>query len=405
MSDKAALLRAIVEQPGDDLPRLAYADWLEENGDPEGAEFVRVQVELPRAQGDRRERLKRREKELLERHKQAWLGEAADVLALDEQYAGWIEFRRGMPEVVALQAHLFPEHGETLWRRCPTLRRALVYEPRGRGAALVCPAMGRFREVVLADWITAEDARALAAGPPLGALEKLELWVGHRDDQTVCETLAASAVLPRLREVVLVQHLGGMLAGEEAYERRRRADAQAVLFAARGVRANVHRPFDQTFPLAPRVNSGIFAGRLLEGRLAVVGVQYYGHYATVAVLDGDGLMLEDQRHELRGVLRRPPAQSYEHYNVEEVHEYLRSRLGFEPAAIRVGEFMTADGLGVYLYGGLAGEAVCGPDEFDPEDEMRREAGKDVLDWLESGWFVVQFGNDNWADQSGVVHTT
>ena len=41
-------LRAIIEHPEDDTPRLIYADWLEENGDPDRAEFIRVQCELAR---------------------------------------------------------------------------------------------------------------------------------------------------------------------------------------------------------------------------------------------------------------------------------------------------------------------------------------------------------------------
>lgn len=40
------LRRAICSHPGDDTPRLVYADWLEENGRPEQAEFIRVQVGL-----------------------------------------------------------------------------------------------------------------------------------------------------------------------------------------------------------------------------------------------------------------------------------------------------------------------------------------------------------------------
>src|SRR6476659_7569532 len=45
-SDRAAFLRAIAEQPDDDLPRLVYADWLDEHGEPERAEFIRLQIEL-----------------------------------------------------------------------------------------------------------------------------------------------------------------------------------------------------------------------------------------------------------------------------------------------------------------------------------------------------------------------
>lgn len=44
-SDGDALFRAICEQPWEDTPRLIYADWLEEHGDPLRAEFIRVQIE------------------------------------------------------------------------------------------------------------------------------------------------------------------------------------------------------------------------------------------------------------------------------------------------------------------------------------------------------------------------
>jgi uncharacterized protein (TIGR02996 family) len=44
-SDGDTLFRAICENPADDTPRLVYADWLEENGRPERAEFIRLQCE------------------------------------------------------------------------------------------------------------------------------------------------------------------------------------------------------------------------------------------------------------------------------------------------------------------------------------------------------------------------
>src|SRR5262249_41365819 len=40
------LLNAILRQPEDDVVRLVYADWLEENGAPARAEFIRVQCRL-----------------------------------------------------------------------------------------------------------------------------------------------------------------------------------------------------------------------------------------------------------------------------------------------------------------------------------------------------------------------
>ena len=42
MTHDEAFLQAIIDNPDDDAPRLIYADWLEERGDPRG-EFIRVQ--------------------------------------------------------------------------------------------------------------------------------------------------------------------------------------------------------------------------------------------------------------------------------------------------------------------------------------------------------------------------
>jgi uncharacterized protein (TIGR02996 family) len=46
--DREALLRAVASAPDDDLPRLVYADWFDENGDPDRAVFIRAQVEFAR---------------------------------------------------------------------------------------------------------------------------------------------------------------------------------------------------------------------------------------------------------------------------------------------------------------------------------------------------------------------
>src|SRR5947209_5957927 len=45
-----AFLSAIVAAPDDDAPRLIYADFLDENGQHDRAELIRVQCELARAE-------------------------------------------------------------------------------------------------------------------------------------------------------------------------------------------------------------------------------------------------------------------------------------------------------------------------------------------------------------------
>jgi uncharacterized protein (TIGR02996 family) len=46
MTHDEAFLQAILESPDDDAPRLVYADWLDEHGDPARAEFIRLQCRL-----------------------------------------------------------------------------------------------------------------------------------------------------------------------------------------------------------------------------------------------------------------------------------------------------------------------------------------------------------------------
>jgi uncharacterized protein (TIGR02996 family) len=47
-ADRDGLFQAILTNPDDDVPRLVYADWLEEHDDSEYARFIRTQVQLAR---------------------------------------------------------------------------------------------------------------------------------------------------------------------------------------------------------------------------------------------------------------------------------------------------------------------------------------------------------------------
>ncbi|HLW64543.1 MAG TPA: TIGR02996 domain-containing protein, partial [Gemmataceae bacterium] len=75
MTEADAFLATILENPDDDAPRLVFADWLDEHGETDRAEFIRVQIELAHdaMEAHRRSFLKRREKELLQAHRKEWL--------------------------------------------------------------------------------------------------------------------------------------------------------------------------------------------------------------------------------------------------------------------------------------------------------------------------------------------
>ncbi|MDB4614675.1 TIGR02996 domain-containing protein [bacterium] len=76
-SERQGLLNAIVSHPDNDLPRLVYADWLEDQGDPQ-SEFIRIQCEM--AQLERwepaYERLDASREQLEKKHAKLWRKQA-----------------------------------------------------------------------------------------------------------------------------------------------------------------------------------------------------------------------------------------------------------------------------------------------------------------------------------------
>ena len=96
-SEADALLAAVVAAPEDDAPRLIYADWLDEHGRPERAQFIRLQVERSRLPkfDPRREVLGRLADGLFDRHGADWVAELPRVDGIT-----WAEFDRGFPRTV-----------------------------------------------------------------------------------------------------------------------------------------------------------------------------------------------------------------------------------------------------------------------------------------------------------------
>src|ERR1044072_8337618 len=95
MSDEKGLLAAIWEDSADDVPRLVYADWLEDTGEPAQVargEFIRVQCELAKIAVDdpRDTALQAREKQLWSAWRTTW---RADLVG-DAKRA---PFHRGFP--------------------------------------------------------------------------------------------------------------------------------------------------------------------------------------------------------------------------------------------------------------------------------------------------------------------
>lgn len=116
MTDEAALLAAILAHPDEDTPRLMFADWLDEHGQPERAEFIRIQCD-PTAD----EVAEDRAAELEERNRVKWL------VGLPQFPSTRWEFRRGFPEYLEVTAEVVLSRFES-FVRVPSLRSLTVYE-------------------------------------------------------------------------------------------------------------------------------------------------------------------------------------------------------------------------------------------------------------------------------------
>ena len=98
MGREDSLLRAVIDAPDDDGPRLAFADWRESRGDADRAEFIRVQLRLARMRRDDPDRPApaRRQGELIREHGRRW------AEALGPGVEEWV-YRRGFVERVQMK--------------------------------------------------------------------------------------------------------------------------------------------------------------------------------------------------------------------------------------------------------------------------------------------------------------
>jgi uncharacterized protein (TIGR02996 family) len=230
MNIEQALTQEIIAHPDDDLPRLAFADWLEEQGEAEHAELVRVQIELARLaeEDERRPALLARQVWLLARHTKEW-GRPMRGLA-----RRW-EFRRGFVEGVTLPAERFPARAEKLFARAP-LRHLHLAGLEDDEALAACSQMSQIRELTLSTALFSYPTRrfqTLLGSPHLRRLRSLRLCRGelHNVDlQTIVSlpdleqlelqgcyyarprhsqlTLGGPGSLPRLRRLSLSGWIG-----------------------------------------------------------------------------------------------------------------------------------------------------------------------------------------------------
>ncbi len=170
-------LRVIVDLPDDDAPRLIYSDWLDDHGDPDRAEFIRLQCRLAALAEDDPERaaLVRREKELEREHGERWLAEVQPIAGVT--FSG---FERGFISQARINL--------SRWRKPDRARRT---------TALF--AAGPIREITLDDASPATVA-ALLGDPAALRLRALNFFDMTRPVEVV-RTIAESLHVRNLAQL------------------------------------------------------------------------------------------------------------------------------------------------------------------------------------------------------------
>lgn len=177
MIERDAFLRAIAANPDDDTVRLIFSDWLEEHGDPERAEFIRIQCELASSElsKERCHALRVRERALLDAHRHEWC--QALGLPLED-----VSFERGLIARMRLSEW---EDGRMLHQEyAPWLAplreldlSGLQFGDVGLAAFAEKAQLSALRKLILSDnSITDASAAALAKAMGLPRLDMLYLF-------------------------------------------------------------------------------------------------------------------------------------------------------------------------------------------------------------------------------------
>jgi uncharacterized protein (TIGR02996 family) len=215
MSDRKALLSGVTDEPDDDAPRLVMADWFEENGEPDRAEFIRLQIGLARedveqaeepvpllsrlglhriGDADRQRRMER-VRALHKAHHREWESEVAAWAR------GGADFCRGFIAHLRATAKQWLQGAAGLHRSAPVTDLFLTKTHGLWGELARCPQLARISSLlVLGGLVSAKEAAALAASPHLGRLRSLRLLSAP---QPQCILILAAAPWPDLRALLL----------------------------------------------------------------------------------------------------------------------------------------------------------------------------------------------------------
>lgn len=184
-------LSAICANRADDTVRLVFADWLQENGDEERAEFIRLQIALHREHPDYEIPFVRnnlggewdarytRQKELLERNASLWVGGFPRLMFSTTS----ADFVRGFPSRAITNPAQWHAHGERVRRWVPLEGVDVLGQSTSFADLFSLASLVGISQLTLPR-ATTDELRALVHSPVLDSLTSLSV-VGRTVNGTI----------------------------------------------------------------------------------------------------------------------------------------------------------------------------------------------------------------------------
>jgi uncharacterized protein (TIGR02996 family) len=194
--ENAELLQAVCDEPDSDEPRLVYADWLEEQGETERAEHIRLQIQMsqPRLKPGKWLKLAERRDALEAKYRESWVEQFPPLKGI----LWHTDFERGFPQsITAANYTAFRAHADKIFRTAPITSLGFM-RLGGTKRLAQLPHLSRLTTLILADLrLGPEDAEALANSPYVSGLDHLHLS-GNRLGDEGAGALARSPYLKNL---------------------------------------------------------------------------------------------------------------------------------------------------------------------------------------------------------------
>lgn len=209
-SEESQFLPEILARYHDDVPRLILADYLDESPNPAcqaRAELIRVQCTLARLaeRHPRCDELLELQQEILAEHQETWAKPLLDLVS-------GIEFRRGLLDVVSMEAKTFITHGDKLFERAAIRRVKLIDAASVLNRLVNSPHLMQVRELDLCgNDLGNGGVNLLLRSPYLGEVRSLDLSFNDICDGGV-RLLAGTRSLPKLRDLILSDN--GRISGD-----------------------------------------------------------------------------------------------------------------------------------------------------------------------------------------------